>query len=146
MKQFYITEDTRAAKLYVTFSHTLSNMIDTIEAYNQNKHDGIIQLANYLEGLKEYLSNPQIAFDYAHKYQHFRNGAIHLEELGYNVSFIVKTNKYGQSYVYVFKINLDVSDFGLDNPYKTETKQYSKLDTIITEVLNRYLGRELLRA
>ena len=119
MKHHYLIEDKLPPKLPVVFSSKISNQINVIYACNQNNTDALSQWDEYIEGLKSYISNPVIAWDYNNRYVHFPNGAIHLMDLGYDVSFIVKTNQTtNENYVYVFMLNLKPEEFGLKVPSK----------------------------
>lgn len=74
-------EEKNLPKLPVFFSTPIQNKMKYIEKYNQNNVDGISQWYEYIENLKDYISNNSIAWDMANRYFHFSNGAIHLEEL-----------------------------------------------------------------
>ena len=79
--------------------------------------EGISQWRDYLNGLKNYISNPVIAWDYANRYHRTKKGAIYLNELGYNAIFMVLTNNQTQqAYVYLFWIDLKPEEFGLKVP------------------------------
>ena len=123
MRQHYLIEDKLPPKLPVSFSAEVRKEINDIYAYNQNNIDGIYQWNEYIDGLKSYISNPVIAWDYNHRYAHFPNGAIHLMDLGYDVSFIVSTNRTtNKNYVYVFMLNLKPEEFGLKVPPKRNSQ------------------------
>ena len=117
MKQYRLYEDKRPRKLHVITSQKIDKRIDDIYTYNQDNIVAVRAWLEYIEDLEDYISNPAIAFDYTHRYVHFPNGAIHLMELGYDVSFIVKSdNTNGQLFVYIFDINLNYENFGLTDP------------------------------
>lgn len=112
-----ITEDKLPQTLPVYLSAEIQNRMDFIKNYNQDNPNGLSQWEEYIEFLKRYISNPSIAYDYANKYSHYRNGAVHIAELGYDVTFIVTLNKaQTRSFVYVFKLNLNPQEFGLKIP------------------------------
>lgn len=122
MRQHYLIEEKLPPKLPVSFSAEIRKKINDIYAYNQNNIDGLYQWDEYIEGLKSYISNRSIAFDYANRYTTFPNGARHLRDLGYDVSFIVSTNKNtNKNYVYVFMANLKPEEFGLKVPNRNAT-------------------------
>ena len=101
MRQHYLYEDKLPPKLPISFSAKISKQINAIYACNQDNTDTLCQWDEYIEGLKSYISNPVIAWNYNNKYPRFPNGAIHLKELGYDVTFIVKTShRTNRSYVY----------------------------------------------
>ena len=107
MRLHYLNEDNLSPKLPISFSAKISKQINAIYACNQDNTDALCQWDEYIERLKSYISNRSIAWDYNNKYPRFPNGAIHLEELGYDVTFIVKTShRTNRSYVYVFMLNL----------------------------------------
>ena len=117
MKLHQLNEDILPQKLPVRFSSKIDVKISSIANYNQGNTDAISQWYEYIEGIKSYISNPAIAWDYTSRYPHFPNGAIYIRELGYEVAFIVKTNnKTNRNYVYVFKANLNPEEFGLRVP------------------------------
>ena len=115
--RYGLYEDIRPRKLPVSVSSKIKKRLSEIYSYNQDNTIALNQLSEYVESIKDYISNPAIAFDYTHRYVHFPNGAIHLMELGYDVSFIVKSdNTNGQLFVYIFDINLNYENFGLRDP------------------------------
>ena len=118
-----INEDRLPQKLSVVLSTTIRQEMDAIYAYNQNNTDGLRQWYEYIDGMESYISNPVIAWDYINRYAHFPNGAIHLMDLGYDVSFIVSTNRTtNENYVYVFMLNLKPEEFGLKVPPKRNSQ------------------------
>lgn len=117
MRKYRLNEDNLPKRLSVWFSRKINAQIDAIETYNQDNIDGLSQWKDYLYGLRSYISNPVIAWDYTNKYQHYRNGATYLNELGYNAIFMVMANtNTQQTYVSVFWINLKPEEFGLKVP------------------------------
>ena len=123
MRLHYLNEDNLSPKLPISFSAKISKQINAIYACNQDNTDALCQWDEYIEGLKSYISNRSIAWDYNNKYSHFPNGAIHLEELRYDVTFIVKTNRRtNRNYVYVFRLNLKPEEFGLKVPPKRNSQ------------------------
>lgn len=141
MKLHYLNEDKLPPKLQVIFSSKIIKKMDFIENFNQDNIDALSQWYYYIEGVKSYISNPSIAWDYTNRYSHFPNGAIHLKELNYDVMFIVKKNR---NYVYVFKIDLKPQEFGLKVPPTLEENRESIISRIITETINNYLKKNIL--
>lgn len=138
MKKYRINEDKKPSKLPIVVSNKISQTIKGICDYNINNIDGIAQFMDYVESLKSYISNPVIAFDYLNRYSHFPNGAIRVNDCGYDVSFILKENKKtAQIYVYVFSAEFNVGQFGLKDP-KNESFEY-KINRIVQEVINEML-------
>ena len=102
MIKTYLNEENLPPKLPVSFSAEIRNNINLIKDYNQNNRDALYQWGEYIDNLKNYISNRKIAWDYANRYVHFPNGAVHLVELGYDVTFIVSIDRTRNvNYVYV---------------------------------------------
>ena len=137
MRQCLVSEDKLPKKLLVITSPEISKQIEMIDNYNQNNIDALSQWNEYIEGLKSYISNRSIAFDYANRFTKFPNGAIHLMDLGYDVTFIVRTNRRtNRSYVYVFMLNLKPEEFGLRVPPKRNSQSQVNSPTINNVVQN----------
>ena len=127
-------EDRLPSRFWVRFSSEIIKEIDAIDTNNQRNIEGLSQWYNYLDGIKSYLSNPAIAFDYANRYSKFPNGAIFNRDFNYNVAYVVKTDKHNQPYVYVFKVNLNPEEFGLNVP-STANESQQRMETIRKAVL-----------
>jgi len=141
-----IYEDKRQSRLLVTVSPNIQQEINDIEYYNHNSIDALCQWYDYIETLKNYISNPVIAFDNVNRYTHYPNGAIHLVELGFDVTFIIKNNeRTNKTYVYVFRIELKPEEFGLYIPTLNERKRFKKHTHIITEFQLRRIIRESIK-
>lgn len=126
MKQYWLREDRLSKKLFVRFSSKIIKEIEIIEAYNQTNIEGLSQWYDYLEGMKSYLSNPVIAWDYTNRFSRFPNGARFIRDFDYNVGYAVKSNDTtNHPYVFVFMINLKPQEFGLKVPSNVkESKQH----------------------
>lgn len=112
-----ILEDMRPQRLTVSISSKIKKSITDIYKCNQDNPTALSQWARYIESIRSYISNPTIAFDYANRYAHYPNGAIHLVEMNYDVSFITKSNNTNEyAYVYIFGIDFKLKDFGLVDP------------------------------
>lgn len=121
MNKFYLMEEKPLPKLPVVFSSEINNKIDLIADYNQNNLTALSEWHDYIDVLKSYISNQKIAWDNANRYTHYPNGAVHLVELGYDVTYIVSIDEIRDiNYVYVFKMDLKPQDFGLEIPPITE--------------------------
>lgn len=117
MKQRRLSEDRLPPRLIVIFSSKLSKEINAIDNCNQNNIQGLAQWYDYLEGIRNYISNPVIAFDYTDRYIQFPNGARYIRDFDYNVGYTIKTNnKTQEAFVYVFMLNLKPYEFGLKTP------------------------------
>ena len=88
-----LNEDKRLERYKVWFTPAVKREIDIIKRFNRNNVEGIKQLQEYLQGLRMYISNPVIAWDNLDKYQHRPNGATHVNELGYNFTYLVKNSR-----------------------------------------------------
>lgn len=110
-----ISEDNHPKKIYVIFSTQIKQDIITIKNHNQENTEALSQWYDYIEGIKRWLSNPSIAWDYANRFAKFPNGSRYIRDFDYNIGYTVKTNQYG-AYVYVFIINLKLQEFGLNIP------------------------------
>jgi len=125
MKLLWLNEDKLASRLFVRFSSKLMKEITAIEIYNQHNLEAIHKWRDYLDGIKRYISNTVIAYDYTHRYPRLPNGSIFNRDFDYNVGYSVQTDKTtNQSFVYVFMVNLNTEEFGLKVPSVTnEAKQ-----------------------
>ena len=153
MKQILLKEDKLPTKLLVVFSSQISQKIMDIDNYNPN-NEHIYQWYEYLEDIIRYLSNPVIAFDYANRFLTYPNGAKHIEEINYDVTYIVKTNnKTNQTYVFIFYINLKLEEFGLNVPSSlnenkqiirlTECEFYEFITHAVKNLINEYKDSQL---
>lgn len=113
MNLCYIKEDTLPKKLSVIFSKEITTNIDTIYKYNQSNNEALSQWYDYIEGIKRYISNPSIAWDYANQHLKYPNGTRFVRN--FNIGYTVKTNDYG-AYVYIFQMDLKPQEFGLKVP------------------------------
>ncbi len=86
MKQYQLYEDRLPSKLLVRFSYDISKKINTIDSYNQNNIGAVSQWYDYLDGIKSYLSNPVIAWDYTNRFSQFPNGARFIRDFDYNLT------------------------------------------------------------
>lgn len=152
--KFYLHEDRPPKQLQVIFSSDIINEMDNIEYLNQNNAEGLSEWYQYIESIKNWLSNPSIAWDYANRFAKFPNGARFIRDFNCNIGYTVKTNQYG-AYVFVFMINLKPQEFGLntikenksiytDNTMKTNKKVIrlteADLHNMITEAVKTALN------
>ena len=128
MTLHYLNEENLPPKLPIRFSSEIYKEIYSIIDYNQNNTVALSQWDNYIEGIKSYISNRSIAWDYNSRYAKFPNGTRFIRDFDYNVGYTIKQgNKYG-TYVYVFMINLKPEEFGLKVPSTLkENKQSIRL-------------------
>ena len=140
MRQIFLIEEKLPPKLPVRFSYKIFKQIKTIYNKNQDNINALSQWYEYIDSLKSYISNRSIAWDYACQYPRSPKGAIHIRDLGFDVTFIVKVNKKtNESYVYVFKVDLKPEEFGLEE----NKSNINSIDRIIIETINNYLKRNL---
>ncbi len=140
-----ICEDRRLEKLDVVFSKDIKQEIRSIDKCNRENPNGLDKWYEYLENLKDYISNPVIAWDNMGRYPRFPNGAIFVGDCGYNVAFVIKNNSFtSRDYLYVFKINLNLEEFDLKQPQISETKHKSRRIIHIKESQLRRLVRECI--
>ena len=74
MRQHLLFEDKYPPKFLVLISSKISKDIESIINYNRNNTEGIHRWCEYLDRVKDYLSNRAIAFDYANRYSRLPNG------------------------------------------------------------------------
>ena len=117
MKLHILNEDKRPPKLPVVVSPEIIEKMDRIADYNKDKKEKISEWYEGIDGFKDYISNPVIAWDYTDKFTHISDGETIIKELGFEASYTIKTNKNkGENYVFVFKLTLKPDEFGLDVP------------------------------
>jgi len=146
-KHYNLNEDKLPLKLLVIFSSKIRTNIDAIVHYNQNNTEGLSQWYDYLDGIRNYISNPVIAYDYTNRYSKFPNGAIYNRDFDYNAAYVVKTNNTtNQPYVYIFKMNLNTEEYGLEiPPTLDENKQRNNMSkTKRTINLNEFDLRKMV--
>ena len=147
MKTCWLKEDKRLPKLPVIFSPEIIQSIEDIHRRNYDNQEALTEWENYIDGVIGYISNPVIAWDYVGRYPHFPNGAIFVNDFGYNAAFIVKTNfKTNQPFVYLFKLNLNLEAFGLKMlPLKEEillSITESEIKNMVMECVCRIISEE----
>lgn len=115
-----LTEDIKPQPLAVTLSSQINNKIAEIGEYNRDNVEAREKWHDYLDGIKNYLSNPSIAFDYANRNIRFPNGAYFIRDFDYDVGYAIKYFN-SKAYVYIFKMNLKPAEFGLRVPPTVES-------------------------
>ena len=136
MEQHLLFEDKYPPKFLVLISSKILKDIEFVLRYNRNNTEGIYRWREYLNLVKDYLSNRTIAFDYANRDSRLPNGTYFLNDFNCGVGYTIKYNKFTkQPYVYIFMLNMKLEDFGLEFPNITEsnniTKTRSKSKSII---------------
>ena len=138
--QYLLEEIYSLPKLPIYFSREMNDEIETIKAYNKKNVLAIQRWQEYLKSMKSYISSPTIAWDNMGRYPKPRNNyrVKYINDFDYNVGLIIKTNvATNQTYVVIFKANLNPEGFGLIVPPSMNENRH--IDNIITEVINQYL-------
>lgn len=156
IKQYCLNEGNMSQNFYVVLSPDIIKEMNAIYAYNQNNPKSLYQWYSYVEEVTNHISNRSIAWNYGNRLKQERNGAITLNDFDYNVTYAVKISKRThRAYVYVYKIDLKIENFGLKNPFANGNNQGTitcgklngkVINTIITETINNYLRKNLLLA
>ena len=105
MRRSFIFDNYKRPKLPVIFSSEIIEKIDLIELANHDDKEMLSNFYDYIESVKNYISNPVIAWDYMNRYIHLKNGAVHIKELGYDVTFFLVADEF--NYLYVFDLCLN---------------------------------------
>ena len=143
MKQFCLKEAKKTPQMLVVLSEEIASKIDAIDTYNQENIESLNLWYDYLDGLRSYISNRAIAFDYENRYQELEGGGRFIKEYGYNISYTIQTDVItNKTYVYVFGMNLKTRDFGLTVPFYMDENKH--INQIISEVINKYLIQNLI--
>lgn len=147
MTGYSLQEDKLPPKLPFVLSAKIRSQIFLIDDYNQDMPDQVLQWHHYIEWMASYISNPAIAFDYANRYVHYRNGAMHISELTINATVIVKYTAKKGAYVYIFKLDLKPEDFGLKLPpfEIAEGISSQNANKVMDDTLKRIVKDELMR-
>ena len=139
-----LNEGNKSSTLYVALSPEILKEMDAIYAYNQNNVKGLYKWYSYIEEVTNHISNRSIAWNYTNRLRQERNGAITLNDFDYNVTYAVKISKRThRAYVYVYKIDLKLEEFGLKMPPRVKE---GRIGRIIIETINSYLRKNLLLA
>ena len=130
MSSYQLKEDRLPPKLPVRFSFQINSTIKSICDYNKNNIEGIRKWSEYLNGVKSYVSDSVIAWDSTNRHIEFPNGAKFIKDFGYNVGYKILEDRNKQnSFVYIFMMNLNIEEFGLQYPLKIiEKKQYNTMN------------------
>lgn len=140
MRQRRVDEDILPKKMSVRFSAKVTSKIDSIISRNQNNKQAISQWLEYLETVKNYVSNPVIAWDYTDRNVQFPNGARYIRDFDFNIGYsIIADYTTDIPFVYIFMVNLNHHEFGLkESTYKGEV-------IAITETDLRKMVKECIR-
>ena len=130
MRYYHLKEDKLPPKLPVRFSFKINSTIKSICEYNKDNISGIKNWKNYLEGIKSYVSDSVIAWDNTNRHIEFPNGTKFINDFDYNVGYKILEDRISYySFVYIFMMNLNIEEFGLQYPLKiTEIKQYNTMN------------------
>lgn len=147
MKHYLLKEDNPLPRLDVVFSNKILIKIEDISTTNIYNKEELSLWNSYLDGMVRWISNPVIAWDNTNRYYHDTDGTTRITEHGYDVSFVIKTNrKTGKNYIYLFDMKLNYENFGLKRPryFMENIDKQTRLDRIITETLNRVIRESIL--
>ena len=143
MKNGLLKEDNLPPKLFVAFSSKVRDQISEIDSYNCKNIEGLSQWYEYIDGIRSYMSNPVIAWDYLNRYKRGRKGARCVRDLGFNVRYTILSDRNTDvPFVYIFMIDFKLDDYGLKRP---PTLNESKRIISLTETHIRQIVRETLR-
>lgn len=141
MKQTYLNEDKKPTKLPIIFSPEIIEKMELIANHNKDKKEELAEWYNDIEGIKSYISNPSIAWDYNGKCKRNQNGELFIKELGHEVLYSIKTDKNtDKNYVYILKLNVKPDEFGLDIPSDLkESKQNITFNNLYSPIKTSYV-------
>lgn len=106
----------RLPKIPIELSSGLRDKIEDIFSCNEDK-EALNQWYDDLIGFLSYLSNPVIAWGNHRDYEVGSDGEIHMTDLGYSVSYLIKENSTtNTNFIYVINMTLKTEEFGLFNP------------------------------
>lgn len=149
MGQNLLIEDNPSPKFdEVRLDYDIINVINTICEYNSDNTEGVSEFKDYIDHVKDYISNWSIAFDYANDkrfIRHMRNGAVRSSFYrNFCVWFVIQLNRAKtHAHIYVFKAEINLSYFGLKVPPTIPKSKHvsfineGKLHSIIHETANR---------
>ena len=141
MKHSSLTEDKLPPKLLVGFSSAIAKQIDRIYSCNQNNGEAIYQWLDYLDWVLDYMSNPVIAWDNINKHRQWPNETRFVSDFDINVGYkIIADRRTNKPFVYLFRVNLKLEEFGLTPPPLEENKSRLHLsESQLRRVIQRTL-------
>lgn len=143
MKHHRLNEDKLPPKIPVRFSIKVSSKIDSIISHNKGNIQAISEWLEYLETVKNYVSNPVIAWDYTNRNIQLKNGTKFIQDFDFNIGYTIITDYTTNSpFVYIFMVNLKPQEFGLRECKRRRnavTITESKLRRIIAESIRKIL-------
>ena len=138
-----MNEDKLPPKIPVRFSTKVSSIIDSIISHNKGNIQAISEWLEYLETVKNYVSNPVIAWDYTNRNIQLKNGTKFIQDFDFNIGYTIITDYTTNSpFVYIFMVNLKPQEFGLRECKRRRnavTITESKLRRIIAESIRKIL-------
>lgn len=138
-----MNEDKLPPKIQVRFSTKVSSKIDSIISHNKGNIQAISEWLEYLETVKNYVSNPVIAWDYTNRNIQLKNGTKFIQDFDFNIGYTIITDYTTNSpFVYIFMVNLKPQEFGLRECKRRRnavTITESKLRRIIAESIRKIL-------
>lgn len=151
MNKHFLYEAYETPKFPLIFGSNINDEIESICEYNKGNETAVLRLKETIVWISNYFSQWKIALDYGGSFIHNSNGVTVVSEkcYGFYLEYMLSTNEETEEqFVEIIQLKLDYEGMGLEIPswlQLGENKQ-SRLDNIITEVLNDFLSREMLIA
>ena len=131
MKFNIVSEARNQPKLVVVFSEEIADKIEDIDFHNRNNVEAISEFHYFIDCMISYVSNPVIAWNNQGRYRQTQEGYTRISELGYDITFIIKTNdKTQQSYIFIVEAKLVPDGLKLNLPYYITENNNTKLRSI----------------
>ncbi len=116
MKRYiHINEDVRTPKLMVVLDDYIQQKIAYIKDLNTYNQDALNEWLDYIDGLLNYISHRQIAWDNCNRYEH-HNGLTYFNDFGQYIVFTIKNDDDIGNYVFVIDMELKTDDYDLILP------------------------------
>lgn len=152
MKYYQLCEDKQLPKLSVIISAKLLKKIYAIDEYNQDNIEALFEWYDYLEFIKDYVSNSTIAWDNMDRYPMFNKNCKFINDIeDCKVGYSIIIDKYsGKPCVFIFMMNLKPQEYGLKIPPILSNNEsvcritQSDICHIVESVVREYLNRQTL--
>ena len=146
-RQYNVNEDVRAPKLPIWFVPNITNKITLIYEYNIDKQrENTERWIQDLETIKNHISERAIGFNYSIGRK--SRWGVNQYILGHKISYSIKSGKHGNTYICVYRMSLNIENYGLIDPTNlSEGKSRknvhylneSQLRSIIQETIKKLL-------
>lgn len=114
----------------VIYADSIIYEIEHITEYNEDNVYGIAEWRKHLNGIRKYISDWSIAFDYANQFTRINDKVTLIEDFGYNLYYSLIEDTNHQIVVYVSQVNLAYEDYGLEYPLYENRRKYNKSNII----------------